>query len=119
MGGAYDPDAYKACMAARSYQEFMVAHAPFTGYTSAEEYLDHINPVRNFDSLSSEGWRTPTVCLNAVDDPICVAQNVLDYGSRFESLADDSSGREVPIGVVLTSTGSHCPFFDGPALRCW
>eukprot|EP00747_Dinoflagellata_sp_TGD_P057794 gnl/TRDRNA2_/TRDRNA2_150816_c0_seq1.p1 gnl/TRDRNA2_/TRDRNA2_150816_c0~~gnl/TRDRNA2_/TRDRNA2_150816_c0_seq1.p1 ORF type:complete len:477 (-),score=58.46 gnl/TRDRNA2_/TRDRNA2_150816_c0_seq1:188-1618(-) len=118
----FNAAAYTACMNARDIQEFFAAHMPFTGYATAADYIEAANPVRNLESLKSKDFVTPCILLNAKDDPICTENNVLEHGALLQRLVDESSdgGASVaPMGIVLTSNGSHCPFFDGPRLRCW
>lgn len=103
---------FEECEKAQSFTEFVTAHAQFAGYESIDKYVEERNPVRSLSAHTLEDWPTPLVLLNSGDDPICVEQNVLDYGPTFEA-------SQAPMGIVLTSTGSHGPFLDGARLQSW
>lgn len=103
---------YEECIAAQSFTEFVMAHAGFAGYESIDKYMEERNPVRSLSAHTEEDWPTPLVLLSSGDDPIYVEQNVLDHGQVFEQA-------QAPVGIVLTSTGSHGPFLDGPRLQSW
>jgi predicted alpha/beta-fold hydrolase len=76
------------------------------GYSSADEYYDHCNPMRTVDNI-----KNPCLFINSEDDPLCVIQNVT------ESL--DSIKRSSHCIVCVTKTGSHLPFYEGLFFNSW
>jgi predicted alpha/beta-fold hydrolase len=110
----FDSDAVDRALSADSLQGFLEACAPFTGYETAENFYRHCNPVTNIHRIT-----TPCCVFNAKDDPCCKYTNAFDVsvhlphkGRTYSELVDDS-----PLGLlVLTNSGSHCPFLDGTVL---
>ena len=101
---------YEAAMAASSLQDVVVASAQFAGYPDAKSYYDHVNPINELQYIS-----TPTYVLNAVDDPCCNIKNLHERseqhsGKTYAEIVADSERSF----VVVTRTGSHCSFLDGP-----
>ena len=93
-----DELALEACLAARSLEEFIVAHAPFAGVSNAEEYIREFNPMQ-----WAAGIRVPTLLLNAEDDILCVKECI-----------DEDFVRNQAGGVlVVTQRGSHIAFCEG------
>jgi uncharacterized protein len=71
-----------------------------TGYKSKEDFYENTNPMRVIDKI-----REPFLCMNAADDPLCVAENVLENLHYFDN-------REHNAAIAYTKTGSHCSFYE-------
>ncbi|EOD28231.1 hypothetical protein EMIHUDRAFT_235010 [Emiliania huxleyi CCMP1516] len=118
---AYDSAAVDACLAAQSLSDLLAAHAPFAmrrrGATGDEYFAAH-DPMAVRRNVS-----VPVLVLNAEDDFVCPA-----------SLArPDARGREWPVGpcdvrdasttqpvgalLLITKSGSHVAFNEGPLGR--
>jgi len=98
-------------------QELLSQVVPFAGYSSDKDYFAHENPV-----LFAPLVQTPTLVVNALDDPLTVPSNAFgkmpgrEDGATFADMI-----RESTCGLLLMApSGSHCPFLDGsifPATR--
>lgn len=95
---AADPVTFRRCMVAPTTHSFMVAAAPYAGYSTYSEYLLGSNPM-----VSAHRITTPLLIVNANDDPICTRHNVDDHLSLF-----NVSPSAV---LVRTSRGGHCGFY--------
>ena len=106
----FNATAYEKAMSASSLQTLVDFSAPFAGYPDAASYYHHVNPVNEMHYIA-----TPTYVVNAVDDPCCHIDNLFDRSVRHNgtTYADLVAHSERSI-VAVTSTGSHCPFLDGP-----
>jgi len=106
---AFNSTAFDQAMSASSLQGVVDASAPFAGYPDAKSYYDHVNPVNEMQYIS-----TPSFVLNAIDDPCCNIENLYESSVRHNgtSYADIVGNSERGI-IVVTKTGSHCPFLDG------
>lgn len=106
----FNSTAYEEAMAANSLQGVVDASAPFAGYPDAKSYYDHVNPVNELQYIT-----TPSFVLNAVDDPCCHIDNLYERSERHNgtTYAEIVANSERSF-VVVTHTGSHCPFLDGP-----
>lgn len=76
-----------------------------TGHDSKEDFYDNTNPMRVIDKI-----REPFLCLNAEDDPLCVAENVTESLHYFDC-------REHNAAIAFTKTGSHCSFYEFSPFR--
>jgi abhydrolase domain-containing protein 15 len=96
------PSALKAS-SIREFDEhvFMKMH----GYEDIETYWKHNNPMREVDRI-----QRPTLCINALDDPVCTKENI-----PYESFQED------PLRILIeTAHGSHCAFYEGHVvLKSW
>jgi predicted alpha/beta-fold hydrolase len=72
-----------------------------SGAKSKEEFYDTKNPMCVIEYI-----REPFLCLNAEDDPLCVAENILESKHYFED------HREHNAAIAFTKTGSHCSFYE-------
>lgn len=70
------------------------------GHKSMEEFYEKTNPMRVIEFI-----REPFLCLNAEDDPLCVAENVLENVHYFDK-------REHNAVIAYTKTGGHCSFYE-------
>ena len=92
---AFDADALRACLRARTLHEFMVGAAPFAGAPTFGEYLLRSNPIGTAHNI-----RIPILILNADDDPVCSVRNVDDHINLYKSH---------PTAVLCrVSRGGHC-----------
>ena len=76
----------------------MQAAVPFAGCSSMEQYYKENNPME-----FALGNKTPTLVLNALDDFLCVKENInldlLDQGFNY--------------ALMVTDEGSHIGFTEG------
>lgn len=107
---SHNSEAYDRAMAAPDLQTFLSLAAPFAGYPDAKAYFANENPVLYVQDIT-----TPTLVLNAEDDPMTVIENAFvpspfhEGSPTFVSMIERS-----PCGMLLLPTsGSHCPFLDG------
>lgn len=92
---------YERCSQARTMAEFHERLYSLAGFATPDEYFEASNPMP-----VSHHNRTPTLVINAQDDPIC-AQESLEEG--LETL-----GRQPEHYIVaVTRRGSHCAFYEG------
>jgi len=113
----HNAEAYDRAVRAPDLQTLLTHAAPFAGYATAQEYFANENPV-----LFAPLITTPTLIINSMDDPCTVAKNAYgkmpgrDDGLTFVDMVERSQ-----CGLLLmTPSGSHCPFLDGalwPFLR--
>ena len=92
------PDAVADTRRAQTFDEFMQAAVPFAGCSSMEQYYKENNPMEFV-----LGNKTPTLVLNALDDFLCVKENInldlLDQGFNY--------------ALMVTDEGSHIGFTEG------
>lgn len=79
--------------------DFIKRHVEFAGFKSLEEYDKMCNPMRHVD-----GIRVPTLVLNALDDPICLKENIPDT-SRLVRVRNAL--------LAVTPAGSHVGYNEG------
>lgn len=103
---AYNAEAYEAACASKTVSEFVTSCAPFAGYKSSSDYYEDNNPVK----WAVFNDHTPLMLINSVDDPISLVQNVYDHHEAV------SSAKGGCLAIVLTHSGTHCPFLDGGPL---
>merc|ERR1712079_497741 len=84
---------------ARTFTEFISAAAPLAGYKDVEQFYKMSNPMEYFS-----GNETPCLILNALDDFVCVKENIR------KDLVESSVGNYV---LVVTMYGSHCAYVEG------
>ena len=87
----------------RTMAEFQRVAYRAEGYASLEEYHERTNPMGT--ALNIE---TPTLVINADDDPVCAPSNVDDNVFCF----DGACAR----ALVRTPIGTHCCFYEGRTL---
>lgn len=95
---------FETCAASRSMAEFHDRLWPLAGHRSREAYYEASNPMVVADRVT-----TPTLVINAADDPVCAQRNVHRHLERMQRLAR--------MTLVVTRHGSHCGFFDGERAR--
>jgi len=107
----HDKAAYERATRAGHLQELLALAAPFAGYPDGEAYFAAENPV-HFAQLVT----TPTLILNAEDDPCTVIANAFVKSRWHEgSPTFVDMLKASPCGLLLISpSGSHCAFLDGP-----
>ena len=92
------PDAVAATKRAQTLDEFMQAAVPFAGCSSMEQYFKENNPMEYV-----LGNKTPTLVLNALDDFLCVKENInldlIDTGLNY--------------ALMVTDEGSHIGYTEG------
>lgn len=95
---ASDPQAYEACVSAATIHQFLLAHWPFAGAPSLQEYFQQNNPMEWVGSVAR-----PTLIVNSEDDMVCLAENIRE---------DIVSA--LPGAILLrTQRGSHIAFNEG------
>lgn len=97
----HGPESYARLEQTQKLGEFIREHVGMAGYNSHEEYLTYSNPMVVFHQN-----RTPTLVLNALDDPVCLASNI-----PMALLQHACS--EQPYVIVLSQSGSHIAFAEG------
>lgn len=90
--------AFYDCCSASTIHEFLLAHWPYAGCESVEDYFKQNNPME---------WVTrvvrPTLIVNSEDDMVCLAENI-----REDIVSS------LPGAVLLrTPKGSHIAFNEG------
>jgi predicted alpha/beta-fold hydrolase len=88
----------------RTMAEFQRAAYGAEGFDSLEEYHDRTNPMGTV-----LGIETPTLVINADDDPVCAPSNVDDNVFCFD-------GADTSRALVRTPIGTHCCFYEGRTL---
>lgn len=83
-----------------SLNDFVKAAVPFAGCETLEEYMAQNNPM-----VHAFGNRTPTLVLNALDDFLCVKENI-----RLDLLKSDETES---YAVLVTDEGSHIAYNEG------
>ncbi len=73
-------------------------------YESMAQYWANNNPIRAVHNIS-----IPVMCINSLDDPICVKANI--PFEMFEELPN--------FMLVATKYGGHCGFLEAPDLEPW
>ena len=76
------------------------------GYPDQQTYIDHCNPMAVMDRVS-----IPLLVLNAVDDPVCVVENVRDHQQQLAEMTTTI--------LALTERGSHCAYLGGLLATNW
>ncbi|XP_071092906.1 protein ABHD15-like isoform X1 [Haliotis cracherodii] len=79
-------------------------YCKFYGYEDIIEYWKYNNPMRNVLNSSA-----PVMCINSMDDPICVARNI-----PFDMFQEKSDWL-----LVTTNKGGHCGFLEESTLTPW
>lgn len=74
------------------------------GYSSMKEYWAHNDPTSNLANIAP-----PALCINSLDDPICVKENI-PWDEFYEH--DKSI-------LLTTDKGGHCGFLQYPHLDSW
>ncbi|GBG28494.1 Phospholipase ABHD3 [Hondaea fermentalgiana] len=93
-----DSKGFQECLESTSVQNFMQAHAQLAGFPDFQTYLANSNPMQHY-----AGSRVPCLILNALDDPLCVEENIrYDIASETENYC-----------LCLTDYGSHVTFREG------
>ncbi|KAJ1386764.1 hypothetical protein B484DRAFT_410105, partial [Ochromonadaceae sp. CCMP2298] len=71
------------------------------GYPSTDAYYAAHNPLNYV-------WHStiPALFINAENDPLCVLENFTEQRPRM------LGGMSCSTAVVVTKTGSHCPFYE-------
>lgn len=92
---------YEYCSQAKTMADFHERLYGLAGFKNSEEYFEASNPM-----TVSRHNRTPTLVVNALDDPIC-ARESLEEGLR--TLAEQPEHYI----VAVTKRGSHCAFYEG------
>ncbi|XP_048257258.1 phospholipase ABHD3-like [Haliotis rufescens] len=73
------------------------------GFKDVDDMWLHNDPMANVDSVVS-----PVLCINSLDDPICVAGNIpYDHFQRPNWM------------LVTTEKGGHCGFIENYKLESW
>jgi len=91
-------DVVETVKGARTLNEFISTAAPLAGCKNVEEYFEQNNPM-----VFAFGNKTPTLVLNALDDFLCVKENIrLDLIEKAENYA-----------VLVTEEGSHIAYTEG------
>lgn len=94
----FDRSAFEKTLRSTSVQSFFESHIKFAGFDSFEKYLEESNPMSHY-----KGNKIPCLVLNALDDPLCVEENIrLDIATEIENFA-----------LVLTNYGSHIAYREG------
>lgn len=75
------------------------------GYKDMEEYWIYNNP----DSTTWGRYSTPTLCISALDDPICVAANI-----PFAKFKEHDHGL-----LMAVPKGGHCGFIESLSGAHW
>lgn len=85
------------CEEATTLYQFLLAHAPFAGTTTVQEYMQRFNPMNHLEGISC-----PVLILNSEDDMVCRSENIR------EDLVSNMGG-----AVLVRSThGSHCAYSE-------
>lgn len=104
----HDDHAVDRMLTASSLQDFVDASVRFAGYDNTTLFYQDLNPVNEFRDIS-----TPTLVLNAKDDPCCVIGNLYENspypGHDNKTFAEMIQETERGM-VAVAHTGSHCPF---------
>jgi len=90
----------KAALSASTMNEFTTAIIPFTGASDMDEYQRQNNPM-----IHAFGNKTPCLILNALDDFLCVKENI-----RFDLIESVKDYL-----LIVTRAGSHVAYTEsGP-----
>jgi len=90
--------AFHDCCSASTIHEFLLAHWPFAGCDSVDEYFKQNNPMEWVRHVAR-----PTLIVNSEDDMVCLSENI----------REDIVG-SLPGAVLLrTQRGSHIAFNEG------
>ncbi len=95
-----DLDGFEHCAASRTMVEFHERLHPLAGFETREAYVDASDPMRVAPQVT-----TPTLVLNAEDDPVCSVTNVRRHREAMCRLPR--------VVTALTRYGGHCGFFEG------
>ena len=100
-------DGFADCAAARTMVEFHDRLYALAGFESRQAYLDASDPMRVAPDVT-----TPTLVLNAEDDPVCSVANVRRHRDAMQTVPR--------IVTALTRFGGHCGFFEAARPdSCW
>lgn len=92
------PDAVTEALKAKTLGEFVPAAAPFAGCRDVDQFFEENNPMEFF-----AGNQTPCLVLNALDDFLCVKENIrLDRVDQVRNYA-----------CLITACGSHAAYTEG------
>ncbi|GMF45278.1 unnamed protein product [Phytophthora fragariaefolia] len=93
-------------MRATSIREFdRHVYVKMHGFRDLESYWAANDPMRDVARL-----RTPLLCINALDDPVCTKETI-----PYHQFTDKPHAM-----LLVTSEGSHCAFFEGTVrLKSW
>ena len=74
------------------------------GYKDMTQYWEKNNPMRDIDDVS-----TPVLCINSIDDPVCVKQNVpMELFKLYPNFM-----------LATTEHGGHCGFIENKTMESW
>uniref|UniRef100_K3WWC1 AB hydrolase-1 domain-containing protein n=1 Tax=Globisporangium ultimum (strain ATCC 200006 / CBS 805.95 / DAOM BR144) TaxID=431595 RepID=K3WWC1_GLOUD len=95
-------DVFKALRvtSVREFDEHV--YMKLNGYADLESYWVDNNPSRAYDNV-----QRPTLCINALDDPVCTKENI-----AYNLFEDHPRAM-----LIETEAGSHCGFFEGDIPR--
>lgn len=100
-------DGFSDCVQARTMVEFHDRLYPLAGFDSVEAYREASDPMRVAPDVT-----TPTLVLNAEDDPVCSVSNVHRHRDAMQNVPR--------ILTALTRFGGHCGFFEAARPdSCW
>lgn len=99
-----DHPSYHDLLATKTMADFQRLSYAMEGYDSLDEYHENTNPMGAVLGIS-----TPTLVINADDDPVCAPSNVNDNMYCFHG--------ECLRALVRTNIGTHCCFYEGKWLR--
>jgi len=94
-------ESLRSAKAATDFESFYEALSGLAGYDSVDEMNLATNPM-----LTARGIKKLGLVISALDDPICTMAPEYIGDTLFDGGSD-------PRALVLTSTGTHCAFFDG------
>jgi predicted alpha/beta-fold hydrolase len=100
---------WEAMNSATSLADYQKAAHALEGYADAESMYEATNPMEHAANIV-----TPLLVVNAMDDPVCLWQNVKDHEHIFDTPRDRL--------LVATARGSHCCHLEGvfwPAPLGW
>lgn len=92
------PNAVRSSLQATTLNDFIAAAAPFAGCDSVEDYFKANNPMQ-----FAFGNQTPCLVLNALDDFLCVKENI-----RYDLIEHVKNYL-----LVVTEEGSHIAYQEG------
>lgn len=94
-----------AAMQSKTLCEFdKLVYCKLYGYNSLQEYWEKNNPMRDVDDIA-----VPVLCINSLDDPICVKGNIpFDLFKYYPNFF-----------LVATEKGGHCGFLEGTPPKPW
>lgn len=97
---------YPDCCDATNLEELHHSLYEVAGYPSYEAFDAASNPMHVIDNID-----VPVLVINALDDPVCVGENVRENQEHI---------RRLPAGMLLlTRRGSHCAYYEGWRALPW